>query len=102
MPVPFLSSNHIVEGAEKAAGFADVSQKSETTLGILVSCIGRKLCLGQHVSDETEAVSAFYENTIPMIGFYSYGEICHQQFTKVCALHNQTMTITLLSERPSS
>jgi len=92
--------NNLVEGAERAAGFAEHSEIKDGALAILVSCIGRKLCLGQSVGDETEAVAALFGNKVPMIGFYSYGEICHQQFTKECALHNQTMTITVLSEKP--
>jgi len=67
-------------------------------LGVLVSCVGRKLLLGQRVSEETEAVAEALGST-PVIGFYSYGEICHHAVTQECNLHNQTMTVTLFGEK---
>lgn len=91
--------DNLVEGAAKAAGLANMKAPSnDNSLAILVSCIGRKLLLGQSISDETEAVAEVFNHSIPTIGFYSYGEICHQQFTGKCGLHNQTMTVTLLHE----
>ena len=35
-----------------------------------------------------------------MIGFYSYGEISPHVAGGGCELHNQTMTLTVLSEAP--
>jgi hypothetical protein len=90
--------DNLVEGAEKAAGLASFDNKSSNSLAILVSCIGRKMLLGQRISDETEAVADVFNHNIPTIGFYSYGEICHQRFTGDCSLHNQTMTVTLIYE----
>lgn len=88
----------LVEGAETAAGQANVERKHAQSLAILVSCIGRKLLMGQSISDETEAVAEALGADTPTIGFYSYGEICHDQFTGKCNLHNQTMTVTVLYE----
>lgn len=90
--------NNLVEGATHAAELTQSGKNAANSLAILVSCIGRKLMLGQNISDETEAVDETFNHAVPMIGFYSYGEICHQQFTGKCSLHNQTMTVTLLSE----
>lgn len=90
--------NHLVEGATKAASLAVKEDFNDNSLAILVSCIGRKLLLGQNIVDETEAVAEVLGNKVSTIGFYSYGEICHQQFTNKCSLHNQTMTVTVLSE----
>jgi hypothetical protein len=87
----------LVEGASKAAGLAQV-QHADSSIAILVSCIGRKLLLGQSISDETEAVADSFGHKIPTVGFYSYGEICHEQYTNECSLHNQTMTITVIYE----
>lgn len=91
-------SNDLVDGATEAANLVANDNMEQSSLAILVSCIGRKLLLGQKISDETEAVADIFHHKVPTIGFYSYGEICHQQFTGKCSLHNQTMTITLLSE----
>lgn len=91
--------DNLIDGAGKAAGLAGFGNiNSSNSLAILVSCIGRKLLLGQRISDEIEAVAEVFNNNIPTIGFYSYGEICHHQFTGVCGLHNQTMTVTLFNE----
>ncbi|OFW99449.1 MAG: hypothetical protein A3J37_00330 [Alphaproteobacteria bacterium RIFCSPHIGHO2_12_FULL_45_9] len=87
----------LVDGASKAAGLAQAGH-ANSSIAILVSCIGRKLLLGQSISDETEAVAEVFDHKIPTIGFYSYGEICHEQYTDECSLHNQTMTITVLYE----
>ncbi len=87
----------LIDGATEAAKLAQGEQTGQS-LAILVSCIGRKLLLGQSISDETEAVADVFNHKIPMIGFYSYGEICHQQFTGKCSLHNQTMTVTVFHE----
>jgi len=91
--------NNLIEGALKAATMAQGKSKLENGLALSVSCIGRKLLLGQRISDETEIVNESFNGKIPIIGFYSYGEICHHSFTNKCDLHNQTMTITYLSEK---
>jgi len=90
--------DRLAEGAKKAAELAKSHSTNSNSLSILVSCIGRKLLMGQSISDETEAVSDALGGKVPTMGFYSYGEICHQQFTNECVLHNQTMTVTVLHE----
>jgi len=87
----------LVDGATKAASLAMREQPGQQ-LAILISCVGRKLLMGESISDETEAVADMFGHRIPTIGFYSHGEICHQQFTNICGLHNQTMTITVFHE----
>lgn len=89
---------HLIDGAARAATHASQHDGKSWDLAVLVSCIGRKLLMGQRISDETEAVAEALGRT-PIIGFYSYGEICHHTFTRECNLHNQTMTVTLFAER---
>ncbi|HEU5048095.1 MAG TPA: FIST N-terminal domain-containing protein [Rickettsiales bacterium] len=94
------SSDNLVDGAIEAATIARESLKGNSanaSLGILVSCVGRNLLMGQSVSDEVEAVKTILGET-QLTGFYSYGEICHHPITHQCSLHNQTMTITLIAE----
>jgi hypothetical protein len=73
-------------------------QSSGTTLAILVSCVGRKLVMGNRVDEEVEAVGEVFGNKAVLTGFYSYGEISPFTPGASCKLHNQTMTITCLSE----
>jgi hypothetical protein len=91
----------LTEGATRAAEHA---QKSLAALGsapslcLLVSCVGRRLLMQQRTDDEVAAVRDVIGHAVPIAGFYSYGEIAPDNVTSVCALHNQTVTLTLLSE----
>ncbi len=67
-------------------------------LAIFISCIGRKLVLKQMAEEEVETAKNQIEKTATVTGFYSYGEISPFEKNTKCELHNQTMTITLISE----
>ncbi|WP_417886326.1 FIST signal transduction protein [Zunongwangia sp.] len=88
----------IVNGASIAAQKGLNNRKKAPELAILVSCIGRKLVLNQRVEEEIEEINIKLENHTPIIGFYSYGEITPSPETSESILHNQTMTLTLISE----
>ncbi|WBX72635.1 FIST C-terminal domain-containing protein [Tenacibaculum pacificus] len=90
--------DNIVNAAELAAINASESRKNKPELAILVSCIGRKLVLDQRVEEELEEVVATIGNKVTVCGLYSYGEIAPFNGENDCQLHNQTMTITLISE----
>lgn len=70
----------------------------KTQLALLVSCVGRRMVLKQRVEEEVEGVREVLGESPVMTGFYSYGEISPMSFPAQCELHNQTMTITTLSE----
>ena len=92
--------DRLVDGALRAArqsGLKDNGAANDSTLALIVSCIGRKLMMGQRISDEVEVIREEC-GSVPTIGFYSYGEICPHGFTGSCTLHNQTMTITVFRE----
>lgn len=90
--------DHLVEGAAQAARNAKYDEGSGDQVALLVSCIGRKLLMGQLITDEIEAVKSIIGDQAKMIGFYSYGEISPHAASGMCELHNQTMTITTLME----
>ncbi|RMG16061.1 MAG: hypothetical protein D6730_25625 [Bacteroidetes bacterium] len=92
--------DRLVDGAAEAAQYARLSDNEfeGDRLAILVSCVGRKMVLGQRVADETEAVQDILGESTSQIGFYSYGEISPHVEIGNCELHNQTMTITFFSE----
>ncbi|SDR78922.1 Uncharacterized conserved protein, contains FIST_N domain [Gillisia sp. Hel1_33_143] len=92
------SADGLVEGAYQAAKLAMDARKNKPELAILVSCIGRKLVLDQRVEEEIEGVIEMIGNTAAVTGFYSYGELAPYYGEQSCELHNQTMTLTLLSE----
>ena len=66
---------------------------------ILVSCVGRKLVMGEDTDEEIEVVRNVMGEDCRMVGFYSFGEICKLAGTEDTHFHNQTMTITHLFER---
>ena len=90
--------DNIVNAAEKAAINAAELRKTEPELAILVSCIGRKLVLDQRVEEEVEEVIEVVGAKTTVTGLYSYGEIAPFIGESNCQLHNQTMTVTLISE----
>jgi hypothetical protein len=91
----------LAAGATEAASQAAAKQSecgARGGLALLVSCIGRRLLMGQRIEDEIHAVHEVLSAEIPQLGFYSYGEIAPHSISGVSDLHNQTMTITVISE----
>ncbi len=94
------SYNNLVDGAIQAAQEGITFLNNQTPeLALLISCVGRKMVLKQQVEEEVEEmINIIGENTC-YTGFYSYGEIAPFSHLKTSQLHNQTMTLTLLSEK---
>lgn len=90
--------DRLVDGATGAAR-ASRAAGSVTELALLISCVGRKLVLKQRTEEEVEAVRDVLGPEASLAGFYSYGEISPFVTSARCQLHNQTMTVTTLSER---
>lgn len=98
-----LMSGHfdrLAEGAACAARQASHTGRSSNSeeVAVLVSCIGRRILMGQSVVDEISQVEANIGAGVRKIGFYSYGEISPHSLSGVCDLHNQTMTVTTIAE----
>jgi hypothetical protein len=87
----------LIDGAMDAAGQCIVGTRPEgSALAFAVSCVGRRLVLGQRAEEELDAVRSVLGD-IPLVGFYSNGEVSPGEgFSE---LHNQTMTLALLVER---
>lgn len=73
---------------------------SGQTLVLAVSCIGRRLLLQKRTDEELQRVQQAFGPAARLAGFYSYGELAPSLTDAPCELHNQTMTITAISERP--
>ena len=88
----------LIEGANGASKSALIQEHNkEEAINIAISCVGRKLVLGQRTEDEIEAVLDNLDESVLQVGYYSYGEISPLASGK-CDLHNQTMTLTLIWE----
>lgn len=92
--------DRLIDGSEEAAEKSLTDWDGETPeLALLISCVGRKLVLKQMVEEEVETAKEKFGEATTITGFYSYGEISpFMKFLK-CELHNQTMTVTLISEK---
>lgn len=89
----------LIDGAIDAARASIKTMgRASTELAILISCVGRKLILKQRIEEEVEGVYDILGEGVAYTGFYSYGEISPFSKGSPCELHNQTMTITTLSE----
>jgi hypothetical protein len=90
--------SRLVDGAADAALMAQERQpQAPPVLSIAISCVGRRLVLGGHTEEELEATLDGLPEGTQQIGFYSYGEISPYEIGH-CDLHNQTMTLTTISE----
>lgn len=90
--------DRLVQGASEAASSTKLSTDGgPCTLAIAISCVGRRLVLGERTEEEIEATLDVLPKGTRQIGFYSYGELSPFS-TGTCDLHNQTMTLTTLSE----
>lgn len=91
--------DRLIDGSIGAAKTSQgVIGSSDPDLAILISCVGRKLVLKQRIEEEVEGADDVMGHKAVLTGFYSYGEISPFTPGAKCELHNQTMTITTLSE----
>lgn len=95
------SNDALIDSAGDAAGHAaqGLAPGQDDCLVVSVSCVGRRLVLGERTDEELETVAAAAPRGAGHVGFYSYGEISPALGQGASELHNQTMTVTLLSER---
>ncbi len=91
--------DRLIGAAGAAAGMTQqLGTPVGATLAIAISCVGRRLVLGERTDEELESAMQALPAGTTQVGFYSYGEISPYT-TGACDLHNQTMTLTTLSER---
>ena len=67
-------------------------------LVVSVSCVGRRLVLGERTEEEVETILEGAPAGAQHVGFYSYGEISPAVQGGASDLHNQTMTVTVITE----
>jgi hypothetical protein len=91
--------DRLIDGAAGAARTScQALGGTNPDLAILISCVGRKMVLKQRVEEEVEGVRDIVGAGTVLTGFYSYGEISPFTPSARCELHNQTMTVTTLTE----
>lgn len=91
--------DRLIDGAVGAGRVSAEALGTPVDLALLISCVGRRMVLRQRVEEEVEGVRDIVGAAAAITGFYSYGEISPFTPKARCELHNQTMTVTTLSER---
>lgn len=86
----------------------EAATKAMTELGgtpkavVIFNCIARSKLFGEHAGDEISAIQEAVGKTVPLIGFYTYGEQAplggEVRNIKQCnsAFHNETVVIAVL------
>lgn len=88
-------NNEIIEFAlENVLQFKQARGDAEAV--ILFSCKGRHTALGPMVEDEIASIHALW--SVPMAGFFTYGEIGPTASGR-CDFHNNSLTLVTLRER---
>jgi hypothetical protein len=90
--------DNLIDNAGMAAEAAQPEAAEAVGLCLVVSCVGRRLVLGQLTEDELEIVRENLGDNTAITGFYSYGELAPFSDVMQCQLHNQTMTLTTVYE----
>jgi len=88
----------LIDGSGMAAQAAKPDVEGNSSLCLIVSCVGRRLVMGQLTEEELDIVREHLGPSPTITGFYSYGELAPFSNVVGCRLHNQTMTLTTLSE----
>lgn len=88
----------LIDGSGMAAEMAKSDLNGKSSLCLIVSCVGRRLVMGQLTEEELDIVREHLGPAAAITGFYSYGELAPFSNVVGCRLHNQTMTLTTFSE----
>lgn len=92
-----VSANEAGEQA-RSNMFLSGEDSNNPMLAISISCVGRRLLLGERTEEETESTLDALPANTTQVGFYSYGELS-PLVQGDCKLHNQTMTLTTYMEQ---
>lgn len=93
------NTDQVISMAGEAAGSATQKNNNKPELALIFNCIGRKLILDSRANDELKSIRNYLPEHTTTAGLYSYGEFSRlAQFSSTCALHNQTVVVTLLNE----
>jgi hypothetical protein len=93
------TEDSLIASAAQAGAQATASVEAHSpSLLVSVSCVGRRLVLGERTEEEVEAVMDAAPADAGHVGFYSYGEFSPLLSDGQAGLHNQTMTVTVFSE----
>lgn len=88
----------LIEGAAIATQNSYSCMNNKVDLALIVSCFGRRYILHNRIDEELDAIQSVIGKDVMISGFFSYGEIGPQKENTYSEMHNQTLTVMLLSE----
>lgn len=91
--------DELITGASNSARETFEVNKGEPELALLISCVARRIVLGQMTEEELLETKKIFGPKTALCGFYSYSELSPVLGDNTCHLHNQTMTITTFREK---
>jgi len=99
----YASRNTVIECAREAAIQAKrILNDAQPLLVFMFSSIARKMVLGRRVNEEIDAVKTIFGSDVPIVGFYTYGEIgpIDKRIPPlaVSKFHNQTAMIFVIGK----
>ena len=100
------SRGDIIQGARFAAEQAKACLSGAIPrLVVMFSCVGRKLVLGRRIQEEAATIKECLGSDVPLIGFYTYGEIGPVNKMKpgfeTAKFHNETVVLWVIGEEHS-
>lgn len=99
------SRGDLIDGARLAAEQAKDGLRGARPVAVLMfSCVGRRLVLGRRTTEEVDAVRRVLGADVPLIGFYTYGEIGPIDKLRPelagAKFHNETVVLWVLGVSP--
>jgi len=89
----------VLDAAGKAARLAKSDLGvHEPAMIFCYSCMARKILLGRRTEEEIERVRSIISPTVPVAGFYTYGEYCRVKRGGSSLFHNETIAVTVIGE----
>jgi len=87
----------VLKAARRAARQAlDRLEGRPPVMAFVYSCMARKIVLGRRTREEILAIGEELGASIPMLGFYTYGEYSPLECGSANRLHNETATVAVL------
>jgi hypothetical protein len=94
--VMHVEPERLIQGAQAAGGAASARFEGPV-LCIAISCVGRRLVLGDASAREAEAALDALPVGTAQVGFYAHGEIAPYASAR-CSLHNELITLIVVGE----
>ncbi len=89
-------SQSLLQATEVAVHQAIVElEGAKPVLAFAFCCMARRIILGRHTKEETQRILVDL-GSVPLVGFYTYGEFSPAQRGTPCLFHNETAAVSII------